>query len=183
MGTNTASRQSLHYASICCGEFFRPIYALFRKSEIDPFKIRSSVEDLLIDTFERCFNGSGPSLLDVCMRHRCLRLDRTDLMEILVGFEDYIYNEKSLERIRHGSVVDLRFMHDSTILEVTYHETINAEEPESFSRFVRQLRRNGETIHPEVEKLLERYREAVEHRASVQRPGRVSLLGRRPRGD
>lgn len=182
MGTNTDSKQELYLASICCGDFYRPIYALFRKSDIDPFKIRPRVEDLLMDTVERCFNGVGPSLLDLCMRFRCNKLDRTDLMEILVGFEDYLYNEKSLERIRHGSVVDLRFMHDSTLLEVTYHETLFTEEPQSFSRFVRRLRRNGEDIHPEVERLLERFHSELQHSTSLQRSGRVSLSGRRSRG-
>ena len=181
MGTNTDSEQELYFARVCCGEYYRPLYEMFRGSEIDPFQIGATVKELLVDTTMRCFNGEGPTLLALLQRHRKLRVRRTDLMEILVGFEDYIYIERAFERIRHGSVVDVKFLYDSTVLEVAYYETVSKEEPQSFSRFVRQLKQNGEAIHPEVERLLERFRAALDHSAAVQRTSRVPVSSRRSR--
>jgi len=177
MGTNTASESTkvVRYCRIGCADFIEQLRRVLERSEIDLFKIQKVVEDILRETFLRCFgNNEGSTILDILEDLRHYRIDRRDMIDVLIEFEDFVYKDKTLCDMRRFTVVDAKFIYDTPLLEVEYHETVPTEEPHSFSRFIRGLRRSGELIHPEVEKALEAFTRELDHSSTVHRQGRVS---------
>lgn len=128
----------------------------------------------MIETFIRCFGGTGSTILDILEDLRHHRIDRRDMIDILIEFEDFVYKDKTLSDMRRFTVVDAKFIYDTPLLEVEYHETVPKEESQSFRRFIREQRRAGELIHPEVEKALEAFQRDLDHRSTLHRPSRVS---------
>jgi len=141
---------------------------------MDLFKIRKAAEDILIETFIRCFGGMGSTILDILEDLRHHRVDRRDMINVLIEFEDFVYKDPTLGDMRRFTVVDAKFIYDTPLLEVEYHETVPKEEPQSFSRFIRTRRQAGELIHPEIEKALEQFQRELDHRTTVPRSSRVS---------
>lgn len=127
-----------------------------------------------METFIRCFSGQGSTILDILEDVRHHRVDRRDMIDILIEFEDFVYKDTTLSDMRRFTVVDAKFIYDTPLLEVEYHETVPKEEPQSFSRFIRHRRQAGELIHPAIEKALEAFHRELDHRATVSRPSRVS---------
>lgn len=176
MGTNTESESTkvVRYCRIGCNDFLEQLKHVLEKSNLDIFKIQSSAKDILVETYLRCFGGQGSTILDILEDLRHHRIDRRDMVNVLIEFEDFVYKDKTLSDMRRFTVVDAKFIYDTPLLEVEYHETVFTEEPQSFSRFIRSRRRAGDVIHPEVEKALEQFHRELEHSAAVSRPSRVS---------
>lgn len=176
MGTSTESEsiEAVRYCRVGCSDFIEQLRNVLKKSNLDIFKIQKSAEDILVESFIRCYTGEGSTILDILEDLRHHRIDRRDMVNVLIEFEDFVYKDKSLRDLRRFTVVDAKFIYDTPLLEVEYHETVFTEEPQSFSRFIRGLRRAGEVIHPEVEKSLEQFKRELDHSATVPRPSRVS---------
>lgn len=176
MGTNTESESTrvVRYCRVGCSDFIEQIRRILNKSNMDIFKIQDATKDILVESFIRCFNGEGSTIMDILEDLRHYRVDRRDMIDVLIEFEDFIYKDKTLGDMRRFTVVDAKFIYDTPLLEVEYHETIPKEEPQSFSRFIRGKRQAGELIHPEVEKALEQFQRELDHSSTVSRPGRVS---------
>lgn len=176
MDTSTASEQTrvVRYCRIGCSDFIDQLRHVLNKSNMDLFKIQKATEDILIETFIRCFSGEGSTILDILEDLRPHRVDRRDMINVLIEFEDFVYKDKTLSDMRRFTVVDAKFIYDKPLLEVEYHETVPKEEPQTFSRFIRHRRQAGELIHPEVEKALEQFQRELDHRSTVSRPSRVS---------
>jgi hypothetical protein len=176
MGTNSESDsvKVVRYCRIGCSDFIEQIRRVLKRSNLDPFKIQKVVEDILVETFIRCFGGTGSTILDILEDLRHHRIDRRDMIDVLIEFEDFVYKDKTLCDMRRFTVVDAKFIYDTPLLEVEYHETVPKEEPMSFTRFIRRQRQAGELIHPEVEKALESFQRELDHSSTIRRPSRVS---------
>lgn len=183
MATNSepSTHQVVRFCRVGCSEWVDKLRVVLGRSDIGPFQITRTVEDILAETFIRCFNGFGRTLVDILQDLRKYKVDRRDVMDILIDFEDYIYKDSTLTEMRRFTVVDAKFIYDTPLMEVEYHEHVYDEEPESFSRFIRLLRRHGEVIHPEVEKALEKFREQLQHSSTLYRSRGVPLSDRRSR--
>lgn len=182
MATNTASESTrvVRYCRIGCSDFIEQVRRILTRSHIDPFKIQKVIEDILVETFLRCFGNPGSTILDILEDLRHYRIDRRDMIDALIEFEDFVYKDKTLCDMRRFTVVDAKFIYDTPLLEVEYHETVPTEETQSFSRFIRQRRQAGDLIHPAIEKALEEFNRELDHSSTVHRQGRVSSRHRRP---
>lgn len=176
MATNTASESTkvVRYCRIGCSEFIRQMRNVLESSRMDLFKVQKAAEDILVETFIRCFSGQGSTILDILEDLRPHRVDRRDMINVLIEFEDFVYKDKTLSDMRRFTVVDAKFIYDTPLLEVEYHETVPKEETQSFSRFIRQRRQAGDLIHPAIEKALEEFNRELDHSSTVHRQGRIS---------
>lgn len=183
MATNSGSnrREVARFCRVGCGEWVDRLRVILGRSEVDLFQITRISEEFLSETFIRCFNGFGRTIQDMLQDVRKYRVDRRDLMDILIDFEDYIYKDPTLTEMRRFTVVDAKFIYDTSLMEIEYHEHVNVEEPESFGRFIRLLRQHGEVIHPEVEKAYERFIEQLHHSSTLRGDRGVSVPRRRSR--
>jgi hypothetical protein len=144
------------------------------RSHADPFKIQKLIEDILLETFMRCFGVPGSTILDILEDLRPYRVDRRDMIDVLIEFEDFVYKDKTLSDMRRYTVVDAKFIYDKPLMEVEYHETVPQEDIKSFRRFIRERRHAGELIHPAVEKALEEFQRELDHSSTVHGQSRVS---------
>lgn len=173
MHTNTDSESInvTRYARIGCREHMDSLRRVLDRSTINPFNITKVVEDTLCETTLRYFNGNGSSIRDILADLRHYRVDRVGIMEALIDFEDFLHKSSQLKPLRESTVVDAKFIYDTPSMEIEYHETVQKEGPLSFGRFIRESRRNGDVIHPEVEKALRAFRLELDHNTTLQWSG------------
>lgn len=153
------------YLILDCHESFGVLRRVLGDTTIDPFKIDGVVESVLQDVLLRCLIGEGRTTLDIMEDMRGYRVNRTKVIDALLFFEDFIYTDLELRKLREYTLVDVKRVHDRPCLEIEYHEKRNQEELVTFSGFVEQLKSQGNAVHPEVEKLLDEYYRGLEFRA------------------
>jgi hypothetical protein len=139
---------------------------IFKRSELIGFRIQTVSQDILIETLMRCFGGQGSTILDILEDLREARVNRADMINVIIEFEDFIYKDPTLAMLHTFTVIAARY--------VQYYETVPKEEPQTFTRYIRTKRRAGELIHPEVEKALEAFHCQLEH-AAVHRESRLPM--------